>query len=125
MNEEALKQKISEHLELIKYSSASLREAPERASSFLVMVAVLADVKRSCEQDKAKLTTVCAGAYAEALSYSGGKNVTEKKIDAEKDSNYTVYREALEECEAKISWLKTYIDIFNNAHITYRNLAKE
>lgn len=125
MNDAELHSKIAEHLEMIKYSSKSLREAPERTSAFLIMVAILADSKRDCEQDKAKLTTLVAGSFSDALSHSAGKGVTEKKLDAERDQTYTMYREALEECEAKISWLRTYIDIFNNAHITYRNLAKE
>lgn len=120
-----LEQKIQQHLDMIKYTSQSLKEAPERASAFLIMVAILADEKRKTEQDKAKLTTIVAGSYSNALNTAEGKGVTEKKIAAEANDEYNECREALEDCESKISWLRTYIEIFNNAHITYRNLSKE
>lgn len=125
MTDESLRSKIAEHLELIKFSSKGLSEAPDRTCKFLVMVAILANEKRSCEQDKAKLTTLVATSFSNALNSSQGKGVTEKKLEAEKDPQYTEFREALEDCESKISWLRTYIDIFNNAHITYRQMSKE
>lgn len=125
MDEKTLRAKIQEHLDLIKYDAKGLREAPERATAFLVMVAILADEKRSCEEDKAKLTTLSSTTYAQAMGRSNSKQVTEKKAEAEMDEVYTAMREGLEQCEAKISWLRTYIDVFNHAHITYRQFSKE
>lgn len=125
MREEDLRLKIQEHLELIKYSSRSIKDAPERATQFLIMVAVLSDEKRSCEEDMAKLSTLTSASYAQAIGHSTSKQVTEKKIEAEQDTNYTTMREALEICQAKISWLKTYINIFDNAHLTYRQFSRE
>lgn len=125
MNEEQLRQKISEGLELIKYTKRSLQEAPERTTQFLITVAVLADAKRAAEEDKAKLSTLVNATYAQAMGRSNAKQVTEKKAEAENDSSYSDTRESLEQCESKISWLRTYIDIFNNAHITYRQFSKE
>jgi len=125
MNQSQLRVKIAEHLELIKYTNKSSVEALERATKFLIMVALLADEKRNCEEDKARLTTIVDASFADAKDLSESKNITEKKMDAARNKGYTDFREALEDCEAKISWIKTYIDIFNNAHITYRTLAKE
>lgn len=125
MKEEALRKKIDDHLELIKFSQKGMTEAPERATQFLIMVAVLTDEKRSSEEDKAKLSTVVSATYCEAMRTADGKNTTEKKIVAETETIYTEARETLEEIEAKISWLKTYINIFENAHLTYRQLSRE
>jgi uncharacterized protein YpuA (DUF1002 family) len=125
MDEEQLRATIAEGLELIKYSKRSLQEAPERTTQFLIIVAVLADAKRATEEDKAKLSTLSNATYAQAMNRSTAKQVTEKKAEAESNEDYTNMREGLEQCESKISWLRTYIDIFNNAHITYRQFSKE
>jgi hypothetical protein len=89
------------------------------------MVALLADAKRSAEEDKAKLKTLSDATYAQAMKNSSAKQVTEKKVEAEMDEIYTSMRESLEQCESKISWLRTYINIFENAHVTYRQFSKE
>ncbi len=125
MNEEQLRASIDEHLALIKYSNKSIKKAPDRATQFLIMVALLADAKRSVEEDKAKLSTLVSATYANAMGRSTAKQVTEKKAEAENDENYTNVREGLELCESKISWLKVYINIFENAHLTYRQFSRE
>ena len=125
MDETNLRAKIQEHLELIKYSPRAMKEASERATAFLIMVAILSDEKRNAIEDKAKLTTLRDASYAQAFGRSQAKQVTEKKAEAENDVTYTEMRETLEQCEAKISWLKDHIEIFTNAHVTYRQLSKE
>lgn len=125
MNDEQLRKVIAENLELIKYTNKSLKEAPERATQFLIMVAILADEKRSVEEDKAKLNTLVSTTYAQAMGRSVAKQVTEKKAEAENDETYTTMREGLEQCESKISWLRTYIEVFNNAHLAYRQFSRE
>lgn len=125
MSEESLRTKVKEGLELIKYSTRAMNEAPDRSTQFLIMVALLTDERRSCEEDKSKLDTLVAASYAQAMGRSVLKGVTEKKIEAEQDTSYTDIREAQENCAAKMTWIKTYIEIFNNAHITYRQFSKE
>lgn len=125
MLDQALKDNIDNHVELIKYSSRAMKESSERATSFLVMVALLADAKRACEEDKVKLNTIVLAAKAQAWSKATAVQVTEKKIMVDNDSMYNDLREALEQCEHDINQIKTYMEIFNNAHIAYRNFAKE
>jgi hypothetical protein len=124
MTEELLKQKIEECLELIKYSSKSISEAPDRATKFLIMQAFLVDEKHKTEQDKIKLITLSEACFAQAVSRAQG-GVTEKKVAASVDPDYAASREALERCEAKIAWIKAYIDIMNNAHLTHRQFMRE
>lgn len=125
MNEDQLRAAIDEHLALITYSSKALKEAPERTTRFLIMVALLADSKRESEEDRAKLNTLVSASKAQAISRSSLKGITEKKIEAEQDDTYTQMKESLEQCEARINWLKTYINIFENAHLTYRQFSRE
>lgn len=124
MTDEQLQAKISECLELIKYSSKSLTEAPDRATKFLIMQAFLVDAKRAAEEDRVKLTTLSEMTYSQAIGKANG-GITERKLEADRDEEYQGAREALGDCEAKISWLRGYIDVMNNAHIVYRNLMKE
>lgn len=125
MDDSKLKKKIEEHLELIKYNSKSLTEAPERATAFLIMVAILADEERATKEDKIRISTLVSASYAQAFARSPAKQVTEKKAEAENDATYSEMRESLEQCDAKISWLKTYIEIFNNGHLVYRQFSRE
>ena len=125
MTETELRQRINEHIELIKHSRQGMKEASERCTAFLVMMAILNDEKRITEDERSKIKTIETASYAQAVSRSQAKQVTEKKIEAEQDVTYTQIREALEECESKISWLRNLISIFENAHITYRTFAKE
>ena len=125
MQDKELRAIIDEHVGMIPYSKVTSEQASKKATAFLVALAILTDEKRGCDEDKAKLSTLVSASYAQALSRSMAKQVTEKKVEAEQDNNYTKMREALEECEAKISWLKNYMNIFENAHVTYRQLSKE
>lgn len=125
MEENTLRVKIQDHLELIKFSTRSLQEAQQRTTAFLIMVAILADERRDTEELKAQLSTLNSATYARAMSSSAAKQVTAAKAEAENNGDYTEAREALESCEAKIAWLKTYIDIFSQAHVTYRQFSKE
>ena len=125
MNDAELREKIAQHIELIKHSRQGMKEAAERCTSFLVMCAIINDEKRECEDERAKLITMETASYAQAVGRSLAKQVTEKKIEAEQDTNYTLIREAKESCDSKVSWLRYYLTIFENAHITYRQLMKE
>jgi len=124
-SEDQLRERINGYLDLIKYSPKALKEASERATEFLIATALLADAEREAEEDRAKFTTLVAAAEAQAFARSKAKQVTEKKVEVENDPMYTEIREILEQCEAKIKWIKTYIRIFENAHIVYRQFSKE
>jgi hypothetical protein len=62
--------------------------------------------------------------YAEELFKGTAKTMTENKVTAEASEAYTKAREALEHSENDLSYLKAYYDIFQNAHIFYRNVSK-
>lgn len=124
MEFEDVKQYVDEHVDLIVFGKDSMRESMERASKFLVVISILSEFRLSLERRKAQDITLREALYHKAINAAEGKNVTEKKIEAEANPEYTTGRESVENLDAQISWAKTNIDIFNNAHILYRNLAK-
>lgn len=125
MTQSEIKQLINKTVSLIAISPEGIKEANIRCTKFLTAMAIIANYKLSLEVKKAKLITVSEALYADAIQAVSGKNVTEKKINVAKDVNFTTSREQLEELNAELEWLKTYQKIFENAHLVYRNQAKE
>lgn len=103
----------------------SSTEAERRAGAFLDAMAACADWKHEFTKVKIKQLSVQTAIYAQELVKGTGKTVTENKTAAEASAVYQTAREGLEETENDISYLKTYYEVFNNAHIFYRNLMKE
>ena len=116
---------VASYLELIKITPTSFKEPLERATQFLLIQAVLADFIKGVEDNKAKIQTATDASYASAIASAAGKGIMEKKVDAVTNDDYTTCREVLEDFEAQISWAKTYLKIFDHAHLTYRMMAKE
>jgi hypothetical protein len=106
-------------------TSVSYTEAERRASEFLVASATLVDWKHVLSGEKIKLLSVQTVVYAEQMGKGTAKTVTENKLTAEASSEYTKAREELEAIDNDISYLKAYLELFNNAHLFYRQLSKE
>jgi len=122
-------QDIKDYIE--KYSailpmsqSLSIPDAEKRAADFLVVQAQIANWKHLLTQEKIKLTTLQSATYSELLSRCTGKTVTENKLTVEAAPEYAKVREDLEALENDISYLKAYNEVFLNAHLFYRMLAK-
>jgi hypothetical protein len=122
---EEIQNYVREKLKLIPMESQNLKDPYNRATEFLLVIANLNDFKQKCESDLARIQTIVDGTYHNAKENSSGKNITEKKLDANIDKNYTDTRETLADVESMIKWTKTSVDIFNNAHLTYRQRAKD
>lgn len=120
-----IEQVVIEHVSMIEISSASLAEGKKRAAQFLVVQSLLSNYLKDIESAKAKINTESSAQYATALGSGGGKNVTENKINAEAHPSYTQARERQEEYDAEIRWLKTHIEIFQNAHLMFRQYTRE
>jgi hypothetical protein len=105
-------------------SSISFVEAERRAGEFLVAQATITDWRHLLSMERIKLTSLQTAVYAEKMSQGTAKTVTENKMTAEASPEYMKAREELEQVENDLSYLKAYYDIFQNAHIFYRNMAK-
>lgn len=123
MNE--IKQMIQHYSEMLPVgTSVSYTEAEKRAGEFLIAMALITDARHALGTEKIKLLSVQTATYAQEMSKGTAKTVTENKLTAESSEAYTQAREALEQVENDLSYLKAYYDIFNNGHLFYRQIAK-
>jgi|SRR5579859_4955891 len=104
--------------------SISYTEAETRASEFLSALATLADYKHMFSEQKIKATSLQSAVYAEEMSKGEFKTMTENKLHVEASSAFVTARENLERIENDISYLKAHMDIFLNAHLFYRQMAR-
>jgi hypothetical protein len=104
--------------------SISYVEAEKRAGAFLTIMAKIANWKHMFADDKIRLLSLQSATYASELAKGKYKTMTENKVQAEASEEYQKSREALESIENDISYLKAYSDIFLNAHLFYRQMAR-
>jgi len=116
---------VDSSVDLIAVSAEGLAESAIRAGKFLEVQAILTTYLREVDEHMAKLTTLRDATYATVLNKAEGKNVTEKKINTEKEESYAQIRQDLEMQLALHEWVKGHIKIFENAHILYRSLSRE
>lgn len=114
---------VHQHLDLIEITPAAIAESRARAAKFLIMQAVLNDHMKLLEDVKVKASTVEKATYAQVLMSFGEKKVTESKVLAQGDPNYALTRESVEMIDSELNWTKKHYDIFNNAHIMFRQYS--
>ena len=120
-----LKEFIEKYTALLPINgSVSYVEAERRAGEFLSVLARISDWRHIFSEEKIKLTSVQLAVYAERLQAGTSSTVTQNKVQAEASPEYTQAREDLERIENDIHYLKTYAEIFLNAHIFYRSVAR-
>lgn len=107
----------------IAVTPASLADAAPRAGRFLTRVAVLTDFLKTVEEELPKYQTKVNMTYAQAILQAGGKNITEKKVEAEASPAYSLALEEQGAQQAKHNWVKNHIKNFENAHVLYRQFA--
>jgi methionine synthase II (cobalamin-independent) len=125
MDYNQLQELVNKYLDLIEIDRDAIIESRDRAAKFLVVQSHLSNHLKVLDDVKVKASTIEKATYAQALLNSGGKNVTENKINAEADPEYSKARETLELVEAEINWTKRHYEIFGNAHIMFRQIASE
>lgn len=124
MNNE-VKQYIEKYAAMLPtQKSISTVESERRAGEFLSVQAYIADLRHILSEEKIKLLSVQTATYAEQLSKCSGKTITENKVTVEASEEYIRAREELESIENDLSYLRAYSDIFQNAHVFYRQMCK-
>lgn len=100
-------------------------EAERRASEFLVACAHVTNLKHDFGNEKIKASSLERAVYAQVISASDSKKITESKLMAEAHEDYQAARENLEQIDNDINFLKSYYEIFLNAHLFYRGQARD
>lgn len=116
---------VDNHIGLIEVNPIAMNQSKERAAKFLVVQAILSNHIKELQDVKAQVSTLEKATYAQCLMTASGKNVTENKIMAEAHPDYAKNREALELIDSELNWCKQHFDIFNNAHVMFRQFSKE
>jgi hypothetical protein len=120
-----MKEYVDKYAKLLPIgTSVSYTEAEKRAGEFLSAQATITNWRHMLSSEKIKLTSVQTAIFSTLMAKGTAKTVTENKLMAEADPEYIKVREELESVENDLSYLKSYYDIFNNAHIFYRNLSR-
>lgn len=104
--------------------SISTSEAEKRASLFLEAMAKVTDMRHQFAEQKIRASSELAAVYAQELSKGTAKTMTENKVTAEASENYCQVREELEGLENDTNFLRAYYEIYQNAHVFYRQAAK-
>lgn len=116
---------IEQYLELLPTTNGvSQVEAERRAAEFLVGAAHLSTLRQLYANELSKALSMERAMYCRILATIKGEKITENKIKIEANHEYQEYREKLEGIQSDIDYLKQHHDIFFNAHIFYRQLAK-
>lgn len=125
MTLEQIRELIDTHVQLIKVDAKAVSEARDRAAKFLTIQAVLSNYLLELDTDRAKIVTMTEALYAKAARQSSGKSITEKKLEADEDSDYTDAKIGADTMAAQVNWVKQYIKIFENAHLMFRQLSRD
>jgi hypothetical protein len=99
-------------------------EAERRAGAFLEALAHVNTFRHMYSNQKIGLLSAERATYASVMAMMGGSKITEKKIEVEAAPVYMKAREELEAIENDLSYLRAFHEIFTNAHVFYRQLAK-
>src|SRR5271169_5917354 len=109
---------------LVRDRGFSTIDMEERASSLLMLVAKLAQVNNELQYKRIEALSIERASFGVTLSKADGKNITERKILTDANDDYRKTKITLETLDADISYIKTIIDVFNNAHIMWRQFSK-
>lgn len=110
-------------------SGVTVEEAEKLAGKFLHAQMVIIDTLRTADLDarmkKSGLKAVAAAVYMEAAT-SGEKKPTEAMLSAMVDRSKMVVdtKSALDTAEVEYNTLRNYLDVFKEAHIHFRTIAK-
>lgn len=121
-----LKQYIDECSKyLIADSVVSDRDCEIRAGRFLDAQYRLAVGIHLLSDELFKLESIKTATYAKAIRfYIEAKNAVEKKAVSEADPDYIKASESVSEAESTLNYLKTMSRIFSDAHVFYRQKAR-
>lgn len=123
MTFDEVKSIIDEGIDEIAVTRQSLADAKSRAARFLTRVAMLTNFLKDLEDELPKHLTMVNMQYASAIRIAEGKNITEKKVEAEANHEYSNAVEVKAKLDALHNWVKSHIKNFENAHVMFRQYA--
>ena len=115
----------SDHIEkTIPEANLNQYEIEKRTGAFLQCKARVVEWKRLFTEQRNHSKSLERTAFKIAIQMQGKGGVTENKLKAEADPEYQKYRELYEHYDSVVSYLRAYRDIFQDAHIMFRQLSR-
>jgi len=116
---------VNEYMELLPVEDNKLLAQSEvKASKFLMATAKLANIRDQLLNEKVKKDALVSVAYAEAINTAPGTNAPTKEANAEANPKYLAAAEEVAVIDNQLTYLRTMLEIFTNAHLLYRGLMK-
>lgn len=116
---------VNQYVELLPIEDNNLLAKSEvKASKFLVAIAKLVAVRDRLLNQKVKKDALKSVAYAEAINSATGSNAPTREANAAANPSYLSSAEQISMIDNQLLYIRTYIEIFTNAHLLYRSLSK-
>jgi hypothetical protein len=124
-----LRETLSRFIDLLQISEEKKMVTPDeaefRAIEFLRACSYVAHMRHLFSNQHVGAVAEQSTAYKLAIIRAEGKNITERKVIAEADPEYVLATKKAAELQNDIDFLRQHYDIFNNAHILYRQIYSQ
>lgn len=100
-------------------------EAMRLASLFFKATYEVNKIKRQVKSEVILLEQASNALFTSAVGRAEGENVTQRKLNANKDLEYLKIMKMFGEKQNEFEYLRGLYDIMTNGHIFYKNLARE
>lgn len=104
--------------------NANPYELQEKAATLLLIVAKLAHERRALESQLLRSTSVEKAMYAQSYNGASGKTVKDKEVNTDANKDVLQSKEEAGELKGDIAYVSTMIQVYNNAHLLYRQNLK-
>lgn len=126
MIKQEIKELVDKNLELMpSEKSITQHEAEIRSGRFLHVIAELANYQHELLNQKLNADSQETVSYNNAISTAEGRDAEARKASAKANSGYISAKQALGAIEADLVWVKTIMQVFENASILYRQMGRE
>lgn len=116
---------VDQYVELLPTEGLSNQIGAEsKASKFLLAIAKLAALRDQLLNDKIQADSLKSVSYAEAINGAAGTNAPTKTANAEANAEFLEVEGRAKRIDNDLMYVKTMMEVFNNAHILYRGLMK-
>jgi hypothetical protein len=116
---------MDDYMTRLPSSNTKAFEAEDLQSEFLEIQDIMAKVILELELKYSELSAVAKMEFKRAMMHDNeGKTAPEKKACAEGDIDYQEIELEKDSTKNRITYLKTRLNIFNDAHLCCRTIAK-
>jgi len=110
--------------ELLPISDSITSQSEVKASQFLIALTKFAQIRDTLLNMKVSKDSLLAIAFNEAIRSSVGSDAKTREAGAKANPDYLAINEQVDMIDNKLLYLKTLMEVYNNAHLLNRALLK-